>query len=139
MPSTPPPVLENLILMRPFHPIDELSVSKNWLLVNENMVTFDGKQCDKIGVSFSAFQHQSNKCQKRAGTCLGGQIKHLIEADAEREKQNKEPLFRVERKGKFKAQVTTGKINLNMVYEQDMSTSVLLEIDAEDLKYSTTA
>ncbi len=55
MPSTPPSVLEEQILLRPFHPVDSTSPDDRWLLVDPSMVTLQGDECNKIGVGFSAF------------------------------------------------------------------------------------
>lgn len=55
MPSVPPPVLQNMVLLRPFHPVDEMEVGNEWLLVTDNRISFDGKECNKIGVGYTAF------------------------------------------------------------------------------------
>jgi len=97
MPTVPPPNLQDLVLLRPIAPTDELVVSPRWLMVSDSMISFDGRTCDKIGVGYSAFQYQSSKCDIPAGSCLNNQIKQLLSVDDTRESQGKDPLYRVSR------------------------------------------
>ena len=57
------------------------------------MVTLDGSQCNKIGVTHFGFQSQPNKCDLERGSCLKNQIKHLIEEDQNRKKKNLAPAY----------------------------------------------
>jgi hypothetical protein len=57
LPAVPPSVLEEMILLRPFYPVDSMSPTDEWLLVDESHISWNGEECDKIGVGFTAFQH----------------------------------------------------------------------------------
>lgn len=59
LPSIPPSILEGQVLLRPFHPVNSFTPDDNWLLMDQSLITFNGDECNKIGVGFSAFQHQS--------------------------------------------------------------------------------
>jgi len=41
-------------------------------------------------------------------------------------------------KGKFESQVLVNQMKLDLIYKQDMSTLILLEIDGSDIKYTVT-
>eukprot|EP01060_Flectonema_neradi_P019638 TRINITY_DN2688_c1_g1_i2.p1 TRINITY_DN2688_c1_g1~~TRINITY_DN2688_c1_g1_i2.p1 ORF type:complete len:394 (+),score=53.61 TRINITY_DN2688_c1_g1_i2:891-2072(+) len=51
------------------------------LRVPMNMVTVDGTECNKIGVSYEAFFTQGGRCDAPDGTCLKGQIIDLLIED----------------------------------------------------------
>ena len=38
-----------------------------WMFITQDGVTLDGTECDKIGVSYEAFQNQANKCNMMIG------------------------------------------------------------------------
>ena len=69
--------LDNYYFFVPSSPTSHQRVS-NWLenslLIEKDLVTLDGRECDKIGVSYYAFRYQSDKCIKSKGTCLNNQL-----------------------------------------------------------------
>lgn len=144
MPSNPPPLFNNMYLLKPREPVNEVEPTQNWLLVPKHSVTLDGSECNKPGTSYKAFQHQSNRCEQNKGSCTQNQIKHLISADLERKKNNIHPMYMLSRYGSFKTSKglkdkDSGKLsgfNLNMRLEGDMGTTVLLEVDASDMAYN---
>lgn len=56
----------------------------DWLLVNKNVISHNGTECDKIGVSMVTFYNQANKCGARKGSCLKNQIYDLLKSDSQR-------------------------------------------------------
>jgi Male gamete fusion factor len=138
LPSIPPNVLEEQILLRPFYPVDSMSPTDEWLLVNPSHISWNGDECNKIGVGFTGFQQQSQRCERPAGSCLGNQITDYLQIDKERKARGLDPIWSVLRKGKFTAQFLANTINLNMKYEHDITSNLLLEINADDLKYVVT-
>ena len=52
------------------------------MLVDNNLFTNDGSECNKIGVSYSAFRNQVNPCTRQTGTCLANQPDDLYKADS---------------------------------------------------------
>ena len=58
------------------------------MLVNSNEITPSGSECNKIGVSYNAFQTESDKCQQYIGSCLNNQIYDLWMADMDRLKKS---------------------------------------------------
>lgn len=69
--------MDNYYFFVPSSPINDPRV-QNWLdysmIIEKNAVTLDGRECDKIGVSFNAFRGQSNRCEKQQGECLNNQL-----------------------------------------------------------------
>ena len=60
-------------LMVPLQPASHPRVLEGveaWMLVDKSAVTLDGLTCNKIGVSYTAFRNQANKCNAVAGSCL---------------------------------------------------------------------
>lgn len=55
-----------------------------WMFISKEGVTLDGSECDKIGVSFEAFQNQANKCGMIIGSCLKNQLEDYFSDDLER-------------------------------------------------------
>lgn len=70
-------------------------MSNNWLLLNKNMVSLDGTECNKVGTGYQAFQFQASKCDMERGSCLKNQISSLIDEDKKRAKDNISPLYSV--------------------------------------------
>ena len=67
------------VLMFPSEPTSSARVV-NWrdnaMLLDDNMITWNGNECDKIGVSYTAFRYQSEACSRPVGSCLGYQPEH---------------------------------------------------------------
>jgi len=51
------------------------------MFLDKYLFTLDGSECNKIGVSYSAFRYESNKCQNRVGNCLKNQINNYYNND----------------------------------------------------------
>jgi len=74
---TSPMSMDNEYFFIPSEPADDPRVI-NWvsnaMIIDKNAVTLDGRECDKIGVSYSAFRSQANECEKQQGECLNNQL-----------------------------------------------------------------
>ena len=55
-----------------------------WMFISKELVTLDGSECDKIGVSYEAFQNQANKCSMIIGSCLKNQLEDFNSDDLQR-------------------------------------------------------
>jgi len=40
------------------------------MFIKDSIITFQGHECDKIGVNYEAFRRQSNSWNNPYGTCL---------------------------------------------------------------------
>ncbi|XP_067000943.2 hapless 2 [Anabrus simplex] len=54
-----------------------------YLVVDNEEISFDGEECDKAGVGFEAFVKQPDRCAKPKGTCLKNQPVHFWRSDIE--------------------------------------------------------
>ena len=97
MPDKLPNDLSDKYLLKPNYPENEQFPSKNWLILEGDRLSLDGKECDKIGVSYYAFQNQGQRCKRPAGSCLNNQIKDLIFEDDQRRQKNKTLLYSADR------------------------------------------
>ena len=59
--------------------LDPFSDFDHGLLIPRDKVDLTGQTCNKIGVSYPAFNQQSNRCNGRVGDCLKNQIQDLID------------------------------------------------------------
>ncbi|GJM95286.1 hypothetical protein PR202_ga12002 [Eleusine coracana subsp. coracana] len=50
-----------------------------WMLVEKLRFTDDGRECDKIGVGYEAYQNQPNFCSSPIGSCLHNQLWNFME------------------------------------------------------------
>ena len=78
--------LENKIVLMPTSPESNHMVQditgRYDLLVEREMVSFNGDECNKIGTSYEAFNNQpGSACSQPLGSCLSNQISNLYEED----------------------------------------------------------
>ncbi|KAK4535355.1 hypothetical protein CDCA_CDCA04G1380 [Cyanidium caldarium] len=52
-----------------------------WMLIDTTHVTLSGADCDKIGVSYSAFANEGNRCGRLPQSCLHDQLQTYYETD----------------------------------------------------------
>ncbi|CBZ30602.1 conserved hypothetical protein [Leishmania mexicana MHOM/GT/2001/U1103] len=132
--------LTSRMLFAPAIPPNDVRVqagAAEWLLLPTNLVTLDGRECDKVGVSYEAFASQGNKCNLRPGSCLSSQLEDYRTADLER--------IAAGNKGQYMA-TSFGDFNL----ENDAATSpyisylaaspaatmISITVSADDLEYT---
>ncbi|KAH9721766.1 protein HAPLESS 2 [Citrus sinensis] len=70
-----------------------------WMLLERTRFTLDGLECNKIGVSYEAFNGQPSFCSSPFWSCLHNQLWNYREADQNRINRNQLPLYGVE--GRF--------------------------------------
>ena len=72
---------EHKMLFIPAYPhTDERVVApvpNEWMLVDNHRVSVDGRECNKIGVSYSAFAGQGSRCEQAVQSCLHNQLDDL--------------------------------------------------------------
>eukprot|EP00887_Chlorella_sp_A99_P005310 scaffold1.g5310.t1 len=73
---------------------------EEWMIVEPTLVTQNGLECDKIGVSYTAFRNaQANRCQVAQGSCLRNQLYDMYWGDVDRMKRGLGPLYLIGRYG----------------------------------------
>jgi hypothetical protein len=73
---TAAPVLSTKRLLIPSTPGNDARVlagTSAWMLVDNTQIDLSGGTCDKIGVSYKAFNNQNNACLRLPNTCLSNQ------------------------------------------------------------------
>lgn len=98
--ATVPHSFESKYLAVPSRPmthelVDETFPLTNAMLLSHSLFDLSGLTCDKIGVSFSAFKRQPEKCNVPVQTCLANQLEHFFQDDLAREAANQQPLYLV--------------------------------------------
>lgn len=99
-----------------------------WMLIRDNFVSFDGRDCNRIGVSYEAFRTQGDACNQLIGTCLAGQLE-----DYYQEGTHFLPSF-----GATEYEVTSftsGAANLHFSTLNYGSTLITLTLDASDISF----
>ncbi|XP_015762006.1 PREDICTED: protein HAPLESS 2-like [Acropora digitifera] len=116
---------------------------RNYLIVDKHEVNYKPTgphQCDKIGVTYTAFRNQQpGGCHQKQGACLNNQPYDYFVQDKARRAQGIKPLYFPEKVGKLvglKSRPTDGqKKEFMLTYEIDevMTSMVTLQISADDI------
>lgn len=110
----------------------------NWMFVEKTRFDLDGNTCNKIGVSYNAFQAESNKCANTVGSCLGNQLDALWSQDVIKKLSGQTPSLLLERFGNFKLYPKTAGAGapvpqVGLIDPQLRNVILQLEINADDL------
>ncbi|XP_061337271.1 protein HAPLESS 2 [Gastrolobium bilobum] len=107
-----------------------------WMLLERVRFTLDGVECNKIGVSYEAFNQQPSFCSSPFWTCLHNQLWNFREADLNRISRNQVPLFGLE--GKFERinqHPGAGSYSFSIGITEVLNTNLVLELSANDVEY----
>lgn len=111
------------------------------MLLDKNRITFDGRECDKIGVSYSAFRYASDKCNQRVGSCLANQLDDYHEEDMERKRSGESPKFFLEGFGSKQWKTVFGTIEepdgltLRMKITEPHISVLSLSLNADSIQF----
>eukprot|EP00871_Galdieria_phlegrea_P003797 jgi/Galph1/4418/GphlegSOOS_G3058.1 len=113
---------------------DISSEIQRWMLVDTDQVTLSGDECNKIGVSYSAFQAQSSRCQRAVNSCLSNQLQNFYSQDMTALKDGVVGKYFVQFYGDFDGSDVSGS-NPKMRFWTDriQNSDVLLEFAAKSL------
>ncbi|XP_040987934.1 protein HAPLESS 2 [Juglans microcarpa x Juglans regia] len=107
-----------------------------WMLLERLRFTLDGLECNKIGVSYEAFNGQPNFCASPFLSCLHNQLWNFQEADQNRIKRNQLPLYGIE--GRFERinqHPDAGTHSFSIGVTEVLNTNLLIELSADDIEY----
>ncbi|GLT40469.1 hypothetical protein SLA2020_146060 [Shorea laevis] len=107
-----------------------------WMLLERVRFTLDGVECNKIGVSYEAFNGQPNFCSSPFWSCLHNQLWNFWEADQNRISRNQVPLYGVQ--GRFERinqHPNAGSHSFSIGITEVLNTNLLVEISADDIEY----
>ena len=133
--------LSSYYLLIPSYPKNNIKVIEgkiNWMILEREKFSLDGRECDKIGVSYYAFKTQGNRCEVEQGSCLNNQIYHFYNEDInniQKGKKSKYLLFYDKEKNySFYNDNDLGK-KFGFVLNGNINTMLSLEIDSDDIKF----
>ncbi|KAL8170399.1 hypothetical protein V2J09_022203 [Rumex salicifolius] len=107
-----------------------------WMLLERVRFTLDGLECNKIGVSYEAFNGQPDFCSSPFWSCLHNQLWNFIEADQNRLNRNQVPLYGVEHKfERINQHPNAGSHSFSIGITEVLNTNLLIELRADDIEY----
>ncbi|KAK9143506.1 hypothetical protein Syun_012906 [Stephania yunnanensis] len=135
------PSLEDfyLVIPRQGDPGQPQNIGMNysmWMLLERVRFTLDGMECNKIGVSYEAYNAQPDFCSSPLWSCLHNQLWNFWEADQNRIGRNQIPLYGVE--GRFERinqHPDAGKHSFSIGVTEVLNTNILIELSADDIEY----
>ncbi|XP_020202183.1 protein HAPLESS 2 [Cajanus cajan] len=107
-----------------------------WMLLERVRFTLDGIECNKISISYEAFNQQPNFCSSPFWTCLHNQLWNFWEADLNRMRRNQMPLYGLE--GRFERinqHPNVGSYSFFIGIIEVLNTNLVLELSENDVEY----
>ncbi|KAI3756455.1 hypothetical protein L1987_56276 [Smallanthus sonchifolius] len=90
-----------------------------WMLLERVRFTLDGLECDRIGVSYEAFNNQPGFCSAPFLSCLHNQLWNFWEADQNRIRRNQD----------------AGSHSFSIGIAEVVNSNLLIELSADDIEY----
>ncbi|KAH9578158.1 Generative cell specific-1/HAP2 domain [Trypanosoma melophagium] len=111
--------------------------SAEWIVLDKNLVTVDGRACNKVGVSYEGFSGQGNRCNMYRGACLAGQLEHYRKSDLEQEASGGKGQYMIRFLGEFDLTSGANSTSPYVAYwvRGSFSTMVTVIISADKLQY----
>ncbi|KAI4315374.1 hypothetical protein L6164_028190 [Bauhinia variegata] len=128
-----------LVVPRQGNPGQPQDLGRNislWMLLERVRFTLEGLECNKIGVSYEAFNGQPNFCSSPFWSCLHNQLWNFWEADLNRISRNQSPLYAVE--GRFERinqHPNAGTHSFSIGITEVLNTNLVIELSADDVDY----
>jgi len=108
-----------------------------WMLIDNDLVTITGDTCDKIGVSYSAFTNEGQRCERPTQSCLHDQLQDYYDSDLALEQTGKVGSYFVQFFGDFDVSGLTSRNPLLRFFtNRTQATEVVLQFAAEELFYT---
>ncbi|GKC90086.1 protein HAPLESS 2 [Tanacetum coccineum] len=107
-----------------------------WMLLERVRFSLDGMECDKIGVSYQAFNGQPNFCSSPRYSCLHNQLWNFWEADQNRIQRNQVPLYGLQ--GRFERinqHPNAGIQSFSIGIPEGLTSNLLVELSADDIEF----
>ncbi|XP_063943788.1 protein HAPLESS 2 isoform X2 [Daucus carota subsp. sativus] len=107
-----------------------------WMLLERVRFTLDGLECNKIGVSYEAYNGQPGFCSSPLWSCLHNQLWNFWDADQNRISRKQVPLYCIE--GRFERinqHPNAGSRSFSIGITEVLNTNLLIELTADDIEY----
>ncbi|KPI83796.1 hypothetical protein ABL78_7160 [Leptomonas seymouri] len=146
-PTNQPLDLTSHMLFAPVLPLKDERVqagAAEWMLLPSRLVTLDGTECNKVGVSYEAFASQGNKCNLIPGSCLSSQLEDYRTSDLARVAEGKKAQYMATGYGNFDVEQLEntnvgldGALSPYISYTAVSSSAamIVLTVSADDLEY----
>lgn len=115
---------------------------REWLLLDKHHVSINGRECNKVGVSYEAFATQGSRCQLRRGSCLADQLEDYRARDLEAEALGRRGAYMARFFGDFcfdtpnaTAAASSSSPRLSYLMRCSLTTMVTITISADRLRY----
>eukprot|EP00873_Tetraselmis_striata_P012470 jgi/Tetstr1/432734/TSEL_022100.t1 len=118
------------------HALFTSNQTDQWLLIDKDMISFDGRECNKVGTSYHAFRFESDRCEKSSGSCLHSQLLDIVEEELARIRVGTTPRFMLTRWGVKQQQVLSGSsaaMRLEIPVPAIQLSLLRLELDASSI------
>ncbi|PBJ75583.1 Generative cell specific 1 protein (GCS1) [Trypanosoma cruzi cruzi] len=139
VPAELPLVLSNKMLFIPSSPrIHErvLAGQKEWLILDKHHVSMQGRDCNKVGVSYEAFSGQGSRCQLIRGSCLADQLEDYRSSDLAVEARGGRGKYLARSFGDFVVNsVNNSRTRLSYWMRGSLATMLTVVISADRLQY----
>lgn len=125
------------------NPNEILSSNLNmWMILPPDKITLNGLECNKVGVGYSAFRFQTDRCQKPVGSCLKDQIYDLEYEDERRTETGLPPIYNIKRFGGGSDNVrqlmaSGGDLSLRLPLTGLQTSLITLELNADEIQLVT--
>ncbi|EPY41684.1 hypothetical protein AGDE_02240 [Angomonas deanei] len=143
-PTEQPLDLSSRMLFVPSLPRDSDRVKNGpaeWMILDTNLVTLDGRTCNKVGVSYEAFSSQGNACRLNPGSCLGSQLEDYRTEDAKSAAAGKRGKYMATTFGDFDLETFQKNTSaskspyITYVATSPAASMITITISADDLQY----
>ncbi|XP_071723546.1 LOW QUALITY PROTEIN: protein HAPLESS 2-like [Rutidosis leptorrhynchoides] len=107
-----------------------------WMLLERVRFMLDDLECNKIGVTYEAFNGQPNFCSSPFWSCLHNQLWNFWEADQNRVSRSQVPLYGVQ--GRFERineHPNAGSHSFSIGVTEVLNTNLLMELRADDIEF----
>lgn len=143
VPPETPLDLTGKMLFVPTTPVEHERVAagpKEWLLLDKHHVSVNGRECNKVGVSYEAFATQGSRCQLQRGSCLADQLEDYRTKDLEAEASGRRGAYMARFFGDFcfdawNATTASASPHISYVMRGSLTTMVTIAISADKLRY----
>ncbi|XP_057549963.1 protein HAPLESS 2 isoform X2 [Amaranthus tricolor] len=128
-----------LVIPREHGPGEPPDLGRNfsmWMLLERVRFTLDGLECNKVGVSYEAFNGQPDFCTSPYWSCLHNQLWNFYDADQNRIARNQPPLYGlVGRFERINEHPGAGPRSFSFGITESLNTDLLIELAADDIEY----
>ncbi|EKF32579.1 hypothetical protein MOQ_003566 [Trypanosoma cruzi marinkellei] len=139
VPAELPLVLSDKMLFIPSSPRKHervLAGQKEWIILDKHHVSMQGRDCNKVGVSYEAFSAQGSRCQLIQGSCLADQLEDYRASDLAVEARGGKGKYMARFFGEFVVNTAnSSRTRVSYWMRGSLATMITVVISADRLQY----